>query len=356
MQQISLYYREGSSDKEYHVEMTPLGDKFQVNVAYGRRGSTLSTGTKTREPVDLPEANRVFSKLIREKKAKGYTEGATGTPYQHAEEQPSGLQCQLLNPVGEEQVSRLIDDDRWCMQEKRDGRRMLLQKEGAAIHGINRRGWLTGLPSVLIAQVQRFDGDLVIDGECVGEQFFAFDLLQRNGVCQRTLPYEERFNLLTDELAAHSFQNIELVETAYQAGEKLGMLQRLQRERREGVVFKQLSAPYTAGRPSSGGTQLKHKFYATASVVVTKVNPQRSVEMGLLDPDGWKGAGNVTIPANQSIPKPGTVVEVRYLYAFRASGCLYQPTYLGARSDITPMECLVGQLKFKADGATDEEP
>ena len=75
----SLYYREGSSDKEYHVRLEPKHDGFVVNIAYGRRGSTLSTGTKTSAPVDYDAALITFDKLVKEKKAKGYTEGAEGT-------------------------------------------------------------------------------------------------------------------------------------------------------------------------------------------------------------------------------------------------------------------------------------
>src|SRR5258706_6041161 len=48
----SLYYREGSSDKEYHVEVVPANGLFLVNFAFGRRGSTLNTGCKTPSPVD----------------------------------------------------------------------------------------------------------------------------------------------------------------------------------------------------------------------------------------------------------------------------------------------------------------
>jgi bifunctional non-homologous end joining protein LigD len=64
---------------------------------------------------------------------------------------------------------------------------------------------------------------------------------------------------------------------------------------------------------------------------------------------GWVSAGNVTIPVNHSIPEVGVVVEVRYLYAFRQSGCLYQPTYLGVRDDIAVGDCKTSQLKFKAE-------
>ena len=60
------------------------------------------------------------------------------------------------------------------------------------------------------------------------------------------------------------------------------------------------------------------------------------------------GVGNVTIPANCEIPQKGDLVEVRYLYAYKG-GSLYQPTYLGKRSDVDEDECVLNQLKYKAE-------
>ena len=48
----------------------------------------------------------------------------------------------------------------------------------------------------------------------------------------------------------------------------------------------------------------------------------------------------------------GTVVEVRFLYAFPESGAIYQPVYLGPRDDIPAEECTVDQLKFKPQPTT----
>lgn len=96
---ISLYYREGSSDKIYQCAVEPAGDgRFAVTFAYGRRGTTLSTGSKTSEPVGYDAAKRIFDKLVREKMAKGYTPGADGTPYVggNGDKQPSGYLPQLL--------------------------------------------------------------------------------------------------------------------------------------------------------------------------------------------------------------------------------------------------------------------
>ena len=100
------------------------------------------------------------------------------------------------------------------------------------------------------------------------------------------------------------------------------------------MVFKHTDAPYIAGRPASGGTQLKYKFCETASFIVGKVNAKRSVSLLLFEGDKIKAAGNVTIPPNHEVPTTGQVVECRYLYAFRESGSIYQPVFLGPREDI----------------------
>jgi bifunctional non-homologous end joining protein LigD len=92
---------------------------------------------------------------------------------------------------------------------------------------------------------------------------------------------------------------------------------------------------------------LKHKFYATLSAIVGTINARRSIEIKLFKDKRLVSAGNVTIPANHAIPTMGQVVEVRYLYAFKESGCVYQPVYLGLRSDVLQTECVVRQLKFK---------
>src|ERR1051326_5148063 len=84
-ERITLYYREGSSDKVYQASIEPKGEMFVVMFAYGRRGSTRNTGTKTSAPVDYQTAKNPYDKLVREKAAKGYSPGPDGTSYQPPE-------------------------------------------------------------------------------------------------------------------------------------------------------------------------------------------------------------------------------------------------------------------------------
>ena len=179
-QRITLYYRQGSSDKVYQASLEPQGELFVVNFAFGRRGSTMSTGTKTNVPVDCDSARSIYDKLVREKKAKGYTEGPDGTPYHNTpkEDRVTGLLPQLLNPIDEQEVKRLLIDPNWAMQEKFDGRRVLVRRHKAEIHGINRKGLLIGLPETVFQTVNAIPSSFILDGECIGNLFHAFDLLE----------------------------------------------------------------------------------------------------------------------------------------------------------------------------------
>lgn len=346
---VTLYYKEGSSDKVYQCSIAPAGERFLVNFAYGRRGTTLNTGTKTNVPVEYEAAKRIFEKLVKEKKAKGYTESGEGTPYRKSDKQVSGILPQLLNPIEEAEVSRLMRDSAYCAQEKFDGRRVLVRREGENITGMNKKGIVIGLPETIVGAALVVPGDYVLDGECVGEKLFVFDLLELDGQNQREVRYYDRLTALLNLMAKAMQRNIIYAETAFSPAQKAILMKALQHGNKEGIVFKRLDAPYTPGRPNSGGTQLKHKFCATLSAVVAKVNDKRSVEIRLLNDEGWQPAGNVTIPVNAEIPLVGQVVEIRYLYAFRESGVLFQPVYLGKRSDVAQMECVGKQLKFKAE-------
>ena len=351
MENITLYFREGSSDKIYQAAIEPKDGGCVVTFAYGRRGSTLSTGTKTQSPVSHAEAKAIYEKLVKEKTAKGYTPGADGTPYRQTEKenQTTGIHCQLLNPIEETQVGKLIEDPAYWMQEKWDGRRLLIRKQDGKVTGINKLGLAVALPEPLMLDANHCDMDFILDGEAIGDMLCVFDVLligdEEIGGCR----YTERLLRLMNLLASFQHPAMHLVETHFTAADKRDAFERLKAANAEGVVFKHVDAPYIADRPASGGPQLKYKFCATASFIVGKINAKRSVTLQLLDGNTLVGAGNVTIPPNHEIPAPGWIVECRYLYAFKESGCIYQPVYLGVRDDIRAEECTTAQLKYKAE-------
>lgn len=363
---ITLFYRDAGSDKFYTASIEEVGaDKFLVPFTFGRRGTSGQSGDKLKGvPASFEKAKKAYDQIVGEKIAKGYKPGPGMAPaagvaavaMAKAEGKPNtGINCQLLNPIPEEEMERCLKDSAFGAQEKFDGRRMLLKVNPESAIAINRKGQACGFPAEIEAAIKELRKDVaefVLDGEAVGTVFHAFDLLSLKGQDLRELPYRDRYAKLRSLLDVPGAYAIKLAHLAVTPVEKKAMLDVLRRSNCEGIVFKRMDAEYRAGRPASGGSQLKFKFYATASCVVTKVNAKNSVALGLLDDkDEMVAVGNCTIPVGKTIPAVDSIVEIRYLYSYPLpGGSLYQPVFLGVRDDVGIDACKTSQLKFKAEG------
>jgi bifunctional non-homologous end joining protein LigD len=346
-----LYYKDGSSDKEYHASINGVEGGYTVTFAFGRRGTALKAGTKTTAPVTLAAAQVIYDKLVAEKTGKGYTPDGSGALFAMTENEyrQSGLVPQLLNPVDEEAAQRYLVDDAWCLQEKFDGKRIMTSVVGGVVQGSNRKGLSVSMPQE-ISNALALLPDCELDGELLGSAYVVFDLLKTGDSDIRSAGYSVRYAQLTQILSCGNTELLQIAETAWDTPTKRKFFDRIASMDGEGVVFKKVDSPSVAGRPASGGSQVKCKFYATGSFVVVGRNDQRSVSLGLHNEVGKLVAvGNVTIPPNKEIPQISEVVEVRYLYAYKG-GSLYQPHFLGRRDDISAHECLFDQLKYKPEG------
>lgn len=359
---ISMSFREGSSDKVYHAFLKQKDSGWTVFGEYGRRGSTLNLAPKGDFAL-YKKALRQFELLVKSKTAKGYaidfnsrTEGgpvSSFTSVSRAKEKEKEIELQLSNPIDLAEVSHLINDDTWGMQEKFDGERRAFRKFNEDILGYNRKGQVVPLPRNVVREARLIPGaSFVFDGELVGETIHVFDLLSWPD--PRTLDqYGRRLQKIKNLIlsAPSVLSNIKLVETFTTSEEKRKAFEEIMERNGEGVIFRKLNAPIIPGRPASGGTSLKYKFFETASFLVLKQNERaRSVNLGLFDSTSGDlvDVGNVTIPPNKSVPEKNQIVEVRYLYAY-PGGSIYQPTYLGHRTDIEKLDCVIDQLKFKPE-------
>lgn len=353
--QISLYYKDGSSDKVYHAQIEKKDGGYLVNFQYGRRGSTLTAGTKTKDPIDLDKAEKTFSSLVKEKNAKGYTEGESGAVFQSAqlEERVTGIVPQLLNNVkNDEELENLFTDDDWFMQEKFDGRRLMIKKDKETV-AINKKGLAILVPEIVAKVVESVSHQIVTDGEIIGEKYYIFDILEYKNKNLRTMGAKNRYDILNSitELKKH------IVPIYFTEAEKRAAFAELKEKEKEGAVFKKEVSNYISGRPASGGNQLKYKFWASATVKVIKQHKtKRSVTVAVYDGQREVDMGNVTIPANYDIPAVGDLVEVIYLYCHTGeSGKLYQSKYKGVRDDQDLTDCNYGQIKFKSANDEDDE-
>lgn len=354
-QQISLYYKDGSSDKVYHAQIEEKDGGYIVNFQYGRRGSTLTAGTKTKEPIELEKAQKTFNSLVKEKMSKGYTEGESGAVFQSSilEERVTGIVPQLLNNVkSDEELEELFQNNDWFMEEKFDGRRLMTKKE-AEVLAINKKGLSILIPEVTANVIKSVSKQILVDGEIIGERYYIFDIIEYDNQNIRTLSAFERYQKLSQVEELKEF----IVPAYFTEKEKRQAFEEIKLRKGEGVVFKKKDSSYVSGRPASGGNQLKYKFWESATVKVIKQHKtKRSVTVAVYDGDKERDMGNVTIPANYDIPNAGDIVEVIYLYCHLGDeGKLYQSKYKGVRDDQDNSDCKLSQIKFKSSTDEDED-
>jgi len=358
-ERAELYFRQGSSDKVYHLQLENVEDKWSVEAQWGRRGSALQSDVKA-NGVPYEEAKRVYDRILREKTGKGYqitqanangdTPISVGLP---ASKEQSGHVPELLTPIEEPEALLLAQDASWWFQQKFDGRRLAVLKADGNYSGINKLGQVIPLDSRLseplgLVQAKAF----LADGEITDSHFYIWDLLSVNDTDLRTEPYEIRYVHLT-RLFRGVHQTLRVCETAMTTKAKRGFVKAMHDANAEGFVCKNRYAAYAGGR---AGQHFKCKFVSTASFIVGPKpdkkadDGHRSIAVYLLEGKRPRFMGTVGVPERYPLPRAEQVVEVRYLYCHPGpEGKLIQAKYFGkVRDDVQLAECTVSQLKLKA--------
>lgn len=360
---VRLFFQEGSSDKLYEATLVEDGGAYTVRVAWGRRGAKLNEGAKAVK-VDLAKATRTFDALIREKRGKGYqeiTEEVQPAAVAPPEGQGSGSlvtgrrakvgpAAQLLNPLEDDELERFLTDDRVIAQQKVDGQRVLA-RVGAELMATNREGQLTSVSAVILEGLSYLPPGTIVDGEVVGDALWLFDLLQVGERDLRGLGYWERFTVLSEELEPALSGPVSVLPAFRGTKAKRALHARLLASGAEGIVFKERDAPYTSGRPASGGPQRKLKFIKSADVFILE-NAGNAYRMAVWDSAKifevgkvFAGTTNESRRALDERLRRGErpVAEVRYLYA-TDDHQLFQPVFVRLRDDKPLEHCRRDQL------------
>lgn len=352
-----LFFTGGGSDKEYHAHLRQRGDAWVVEYANGKRGHVGQSKPKTAAPVPYEAAKEIYDDLVKSKKKGGYTEAKSGVRFTNTDNEiaASGHEPQLCVALQASDLITALNSNAWGAQQKANGERRAVRIQGAEVRGINKLGLYVNIPETWADM--RALGSCLIDGEQVGTTFYAFDLLEVEGRNLRNQAFEQRFEILSGMLQGmeNAIPSARLLPLAKTPLEKQRLLQRLESERHEGLVFKLLSGHYTPGRDPNS---LKHKFNESSTCCVIAHNQKRSVQIGLLDDQGrMVPVGNVTIPGAEPMPPAGALIEVEYLY-FNPGGAFEQPVYLGMRNDILRQEATLAQItRYKPgqDALQDED-
>ena len=358
-EKLELYFRQGSSDKVYHLQLENVQDRWSVQAQWGRRGSALQSDAKISNAT-YEEAKRIYDRVLREKTGKGY-QIAEATVNGNAAisvglpptKELSGHSPELLTPIDEPDALRLVEDISWWFQQKFDGRRLAVLKADGKYSGINKLGQTVPIDSRLaesldLVQAQGF----LADGEITDSHFYIWDLLTMNGTNLRIQPYEVRYAHLTLFFRDDN-DTLRVCETAMTPKAKRAFVKAMHDANAEGFVCKNRNAAYAGGR---AGQHYKCKFVTTASFLVGPKpekkadDGHRSIAVYLLDGDRERFMGTVGVPDRYLLPNEGQIVEVRYLYCHPGpDGKLIQAKYFGnVRDDVDHSECSVRQLKVKA--------
>jgi bifunctional non-homologous end joining protein LigD len=361
---VELFFQEGSSDKVYQAKIVGAGATFSVVVAWGRRGATLNEGKKAIN-VSRADADKTFDRLVREKRGKGYEEitanvkpaavappeGAGSGSKVGGKRAKVGLAAQLLNPLDDDDLAHVLADDAMVAQQKLDGVRVLVRRDATALIATNRNGQVTELASAALAGLEYLPHGTIVDGEVLGEAFWLFDVLQLAGDDVRKLGYLERHRVLDDELEPALTGNAHVLPVAIGGKRKRALYDKLRAAGAEGVVFKHREAPYTSGRPASGGTQRKYKFVKSADVVIVE-NAGNAYQMAVYDGRTLVDVGRVFAGTTNASRKDldarlargeHPVAQVSYLYATDDQK-LFQPVFVSTRADKPAAQCILAQL------------
>jgi bifunctional non-homologous end joining protein LigD len=138
-----LYFRQGSSDKVYHLQLQNVDDQWSVEAQWGRHGSALQSDVKMSNTT-YEEAKCAYDRILREKTGKDYQiadatsdDSALSVGLPPAKEH-SGHTPELLTSIEEPEALLLAQDVSWWFQQKFDGRRLAVQKADGKYSGTSR--------------------------------------------------------------------------------------------------------------------------------------------------------------------------------------------------------------------------
>lgn len=249
-------------------------------------------------------------------------------------------------------VGRYVVDDGCVMEQKIDGHRVMLIRPGTdRMIAVGRNGPYTHRLPTAVQKWRLPAGipenhlltSMVLDGELLHGEFWAFDLLDANGTMNEWM-LEDRRRVL--ETLAPLTGPFHIVPQARTEQEKTELLMRAASENLEGVMLKRADSIYRCGRRTDAW--LKAKFVATADLVVTgiRVDGKASVDVGFVEGDTVRTIGRCSLIGKPPV-RVGDVVEVRYLYVLdRDSPRLFQPVLLRVRTDKAAAECTGADLKY----------
>ena len=172
--------------------------------------------------------------MLADQLKQGYTTDVSGKPFTPSKfnggkttaytapdvgERATDFGPMLLTPI--QDAEPYLDDDDWVMQPKIDGERrfVVVSDDGKKVVGGNRRGLVVALPTSIAKAAKLLGHGVILDGEIVGEDYIAFDLLRLEGEDIREHEYGVRLEALGQLIESFPRNGLRLIHS-YFAGKR----------------------------------------------------------------------------------------------------------------------------------------
>lgn len=263
----------------------------------------------------------------------------------------------LAQTVAADDLDSLLADERWGCQNKLDGERVLIEVVDGHVTARNRSG-AEKVRNISADHLAPFtsliEGRWEFDGELVGRTLWLFDMPCAGGFFAADTPFEDRYKALLAVFGApgaHS-ENFGVVATVTGETAKRQLLADVEADHREGIMFRDMKAPYEHAMRSSG--LRKHKLVKDADVVVAAVNTtKQSVDVAVYNTNGHLQTVGAVSTIGKGTVEVGDVVTVRYLYVVdEEHPRLFQPRIVTVREDKLPEYCTIDQFSGAATNKT----
>jgi ATP-dependent DNA ligase len=287
---------------------------------------------------------------------------------------PTAIYAELLVETPYHTVKqRTLDDPNWVWQEKHNGDRRLVTKNGSTIEDFNRKGEpAKGLPPNILKALQQHPlHKFIIDCEYVQAEsrLYVFDILIAGDDVVALSPYSSRLSYIHSHFDGFH-ADVLAIESAITREEKLALYEHLRAIKAEGFAAKELKAPYR--QSNATGTlrfNFKVKFWKDLDAVVICDSTERNkdgnikdaVRLGVYTRDGRLQEICGSTKKSRYDLKPFDVVTIKYLYGTGekdANGRLIldaagnpipkdvvQPSIVELRTDKTAKECTIDQIQ-----------
>lgn len=246
----------------------------------------------------------------------------------------------------------LILSPTYCMQQKIDGRRLIIAKSSQGISCYNKRYEPTVAPKWLLDAVDALpDGSWTFDGELTDDAYHIFDIPTMPGTEDRELPFDERQLMLRVVMKGWRHPQIHRIETWFDPHEKFMQLLHLRKVGAEGVVLRpRESSPYFRGQI------YKYKFYQSVDAIVTglRVDGKEAITVAVHHNGQLRdiGKAKVDLQTQDSMSTFTTVVEIRHRglgKTIEDGGKMIEPVFMRVRKDKPPYSCSSDQLTVRGE-------